>query len=191
MKRVHLEFGPIRTGRTSVVLWVVMATAVILMVAGVAIGMGMSEKARKIARKTQYTEAQETQLTDAVRHQENVPLEVADAVNGAIRLLDYPSIEMLTQLEHHARPEVSVVSVELGAIRSSVRIVVQADNASQVLDYMEAIKTEPAFRNVALTRQESAANNSGQGTAGWRFTLEVPQAEAPSHAAGAQKGQVR
>lgn len=177
MKPVHIEFcrqGD--AGRGSSVLWLLLLAGLLMVVAGVAIGQSFAEKAEaRSALASQLVDARAS-LNDAARAQERVPADMVDSINNAVRVLDYPTIELLTQLERHVRPDVVVVALEMGAVRTNLRVVVQAAAAQQVLDYVDAIKTEPGFRGVALTRQEGANGSDGQG--GWRFTLEVPQAEA-------------
>lgn len=189
MKPVHIEFcRQGETGRSSLPLWVLLGVGLGLTLLGLAVGSGFAEKAEARSSQASQLQDERTSLNDAARAQERVPADVVDSVNSAIRMLDYPSIELLTQLERHARPDVTVVGIEMGAVRTTLRVIVQASSAPAVLDYVDAIKQESGFRSVALTRQEGA--NGGDGSGGWRFTLEVPQIDAvPRASARMPRGQ--
>ena len=166
----------------------VLAVSAALVVVGLIVGSGFADKAKRQQGEARDLLAERESVSAAARQQERVPADVVDSVNGVVRMLDYPNIDLLNQLERHARPNVAVLSVELGAVRANLRIVVQAAGMPEVLDYLEAIRGEPGFRDVVLSRQE--ANNTGDGQGGWRFTLETPQAEAvPRATVRNQRGQ--
>lgn len=179
MKPLHVEFALHRAGRTSSVLWIAMALGVAAVAGGVFAGTMFTNQAQARSKQATNMLAQQASLSEAIQHQEEVPMAVVESANDAISKLNYPIIELLSQLEHHAKPEVQVASVELGPIRTSLRVVVQAESVSQVLDYIDEIKKEPGFRTVALTHQE-VGTGGDQGKS--RFTLEVAQADPSARA---------
>lgn len=186
MKPLHVEFAQHRGSRTSLMLWVLLGIGVAAAAGGIAAGSMFTNQAQARSRQASSMLAQQASLSEAIQHQEAVPMAVVESANDAINKLNYPIIELLSQLEHHAKPEVQVASVELGPIRTSLRVVVQAESVTQVLDYIDEIKKEPGFRTVALTHQE-VGTGSDQGKS--RFTLEVAQADPATRAraADAQK----
>ncbi|MBS1209430.1 MAG: hypothetical protein H6R19_1828 [Proteobacteria bacterium] len=190
MKPLHIEFcRDGRTGRSTRGLWLLLLTGILLVGLGIGMGTVFSERARLHSEEARELLDERASLNDAARQQERLPAEMVESINGAVRMLDYPSIELLSQLEKHVRPDVSVVGIEMGPVRTNLRIVVQAAAAPQVLDYLDAIKAEPGFRGVALTRQE-ATNGEDAAGGSWRFTLEVPQADAVARASARMpKGQ--
>jgi hypothetical protein len=179
MKPLHVEFAHHRASRTSSVLWIVLGIALAAVAGGIIFGSMLSSKAQTRSKQATNMLAQQASLSEAIQHQDEVPMAVVESANDAINKLNYPIIELLSQLEHHAKPEVQVASVELGPIRTSVRVVVQAESISQVLDFIDEIKKEPGFRTVALTHQEIGTGGE-QGKS--RFTLEVAQADSASRA---------
>jgi hypothetical protein len=187
MKPVHIDFcRQGNAGRSRSGLWLLLLAGIVLVVAGGSVGSLFAKKAEARSAQASQLLDERVSLNDAVRQQEKVPVDMVDSINGAIHMLDYPNMELLTQLEHHVRQDVLVVSVEMGAVRTNLRIVVQAAAAQQVLDYLDALKREPGFKNLALTRQEAASGADAQGL--WRFTLEMPQAEATPASARSSGG---
>jgi len=182
MKALHIDFSARRAARTSLLLWGLCLVGALFAIAGVTLGSILAERAGERVSQADEMLAQQASLSEAILHQEEVSPVVAVAANGAIRKLNYPLIEILTELERHATPEVRVVSVELGPIRTSLRLVVQATTIPRVLDYMDQIKKENDFRDVVLTHQEPVSSGDAQGMS--RFTLEVAQQGAEMTPAG-------
>jgi hypothetical protein len=185
MKPLHVEFAQHRAGRTSSVLWIMLTVALVAVAAGLVLGNTFTSQAQARVRQAGNLLAQHASLSEAIQHQDEVPMAVVESANEAIYKLNYPVIELLSQLEHHAKPEVQVASVEIGPIRTSLRVVVQAGSVTQVLDYIDEIKKEPGFRNVALTHQEVG---TGADAGKSRFTLEVAQGDGAARARGGDGG---
>lgn len=179
MKPPRIEFAPRRSKQGTLIFWLITALAGAGAVAGVVMGNVYANTAQANEDKAQALLAEQDSLDNAVRQQEQIPAETVESVNAAVRMLNYPSIELLAQLERHATPNVQLISVELGPVRTNLRLIVQAGSPTQVLDYMDALKHEPGFHEIALTRQE-VLEGANQGA--WRFTLEVAQAEAVARA---------
>ncbi|WP_018605181.1 hypothetical protein [Uliginosibacterium gangwonense] len=179
MKPPRIEFAPHRSKQGNFIFWLVLLLASAGAVLGVVMGNVYAHTAKTNEAQAQELLAEQDSLDNAVRQQEQIPAETVESVNAAVRMLNYPSIELLAQLERHATPNVQLISVELGPVRTNLRLVVQAGAATQVLDYMDALKHEPGFHDIALTRQE-VMEGANQGS--WRFTLEVAQAEAVARA---------
>lgn len=188
MKPVRIDFcrAP-ASGTSQYILWLLLIVGVLASGIGLYVGTSLSDKAESLLQANQALQDERVSLDESVRAQEQVSTEMLDAVNTAVSVLNYPSLELLTQLERHVVQDVSVVSVEIGAQRTSLRVVVQAPTTHQALDYLDGIKKEPGFRTAALTRQEPV-NGNKDGSAGWRFTFEVPQLDAGSPAVRVQKG---
>jgi hypothetical protein len=173
VRTVNLEFPPRSAHRAHYILGCVLVFALVLVVAGVVFGSREAARARQQATLAADMLAQQADLTDAALQKQKVSVDVVDAVNSAIRRLDYPVVELLRTLEGHVQSDVTLVSIEMGAAQSNLRLVVQADSVLPVLNYIDVMKGEPGFRRIALTRQESSSNGNDQSS--WRFTLEVSQ----------------
>lgn len=173
MKAPRIDFAPGAQRHANPLLVGLLVAGVLGCVIGVVLGGRYSHQAEQELAQAQDMISEKSSLDDAARRQEQVPAEVVDSVNAAVRMLNYPNIELLAQLERHATPDVQLISVEMGPVRTNLRLIVQAANTTQVLDYMDALKHESGFRAIALTHQE--ALNGGDGQSGWRFTLEVVQ----------------
>lgn len=180
MKALNIDFaGQAGSGhRGGTRLWLV-GSAILLLVACAAalLGSSLAREAEALRQRSEDIVQERDAVRSAVQHQEQLAPDVADSINGVIRMLDYPVIDLLEQLERHARPEIAVMSLEFGPVRSNFRLIVQAPGLPQTLDYLEGLQREPAFSKLALTRQE--AGSEGEG---WRFTLEMSQADAVSRA---------
>ncbi|NSL56722.1 hypothetical protein [Uliginosibacterium aquaticum] len=177
MKSLQIEFASSRTGghRSSARKWslaVLVGGALALF--GLVAGSSFSREAGALRQQAAELAMERDALRSAARHQEQIAPDMLDSINGVIRIMDYPLIDILEALEHRARPNVALMSAELGPVRSTFRIIVQAASLPEALDYLEDMRNEPGFQNLALTRQE-ASGGDGQG---WRFTLEMPQADA-------------
>ncbi|KAF7598754.1 MAG: hypothetical protein CGU28_14555 [Candidatus Dactylopiibacterium carminicum] len=179
MKPLPLEFAHRGPGgqlsrRMRHVLAAVLALLLVLSVLGAWMGRQLGNEARSLGEEGFHLRADRELLIKAARHQAALPADMVDSINGVIRLLDYPLIDLLERLEAHAGDDVRLLSLEMGAVRTSVRLVVQAPALSVVLDYLDALRKEPGFENLVLVRQEAPGNDG----AGLRFTLEMPQMDA-------------
>lgn len=183
MKALRLEFtrrtpgGQIRPAVARLCLLVVVGASALAVVGGV-IGSGLAAKAAEKRNEAMHLRADRESLVEAARTQAALPAETVESINGVVSLLNYPLLGMLEQMERHADLGVSLLSVELGAVRTSIRLTVQANGLPEVLNYVDAMREEPAFRELVVVRQEAAARE-GESL---RFTLEVPQVDAVQRA---------
>ena len=187
MKPVHIDFAAAAAAghRTHTKLWLLVPLLCgALAVAGGLAGQGFAAQADALRAQTEDLQLARAALRSAAEHQEQLAPNVADSINGAIRMLDYPALDLLGTLERHARQDVAVMALEMGPVRSSFRLVVEAPGLPQALDYLEALQREPGFANLALIRQEAGGEGAGQ----WRFTLEMPQADAVPRALNRSAG---
>ena len=106
---------------------------------------------------------------------DSVKAEAAQSVQQANMHLNYPWASMLGTLEQSVRPEITLVSLEMGVLRQSNKFVIESPNAAAALSFMETMRDEPAFGSLTLTRQETVA---GEGPVRMRFTLDAPVAQA-------------
>ncbi len=106
--------------------------------------------------------------------------ESAEAVAQARTHLNYPWANLLGTLEHKSRPAVTLLSLEMGAVRQSNKLVIETQDAAVALDYLKDLKASPEFANLALVRQETTVGEGGQRL---RFTFEAAQAGATARQA--------
>lgn len=188
MKAVNIDFAPVRGAghRPGARNWLIVAALLgALAVAGALFGNNLASQAAAMRIKAQEIDATRDAERSAALVKDQIAPDVADAINGVIRMLDYPVMDLLAQLERCARPNVSLMSVELGSVRSSLRIIIQAPGLPEALDYLEALRAEPGFRNVSIIRQEPDAGDRGDA---WRFTLETPQGDPVQRATARTPG---
>lgn len=183
MKALRLEFirrtpgGQISSAVARLCLLVIVGAFTLAVVGGV-IGSGLATQATEKRTEAMHLRADRESLVEAARTQAAMPAEMLESINGVVSLLNYPLLDMLGQLERHANLGVGLLSVELGAVRTSIRLTVQANGLPDVLNYVDAMREEPAFRNLVVVRQEPASSE-GESP---RFTLEVPQLDAVQRA---------
>ncbi|MEN3111476.1 hypothetical protein ACFONG_08590 [Uliginosibacterium paludis] len=181
MKPLDIDFSSdIRApDATSRRLLLVAVVCLSLSVAGIAIGMHQASRAQALRALVAERSADREALREAAVNQEAISSDAAEAVNGVVRMMAYPLIRQLAQIEQHTDEGIKPVSIEAGPVRANLRLVFEARSLPQALDYLEALKTEEGFSGFALSRQEPA----GSGDGGlWRFTLELPQGDAVARA---------
>ncbi len=160
-------------------LVLVAAVCLALSVGGIVIGMHQASRARELRELVAERSADREALRAAAVSQEAISSEAAEAVNGVVRMMAYPLIRQLDQIEKHTNEGIKPVSIEAGPVRANLRLVFEASSLPQALDYLEALKTEEGFSGFSLSRQE-AASNGDNGL--WRFTMELPQGDAVARA---------
>jgi len=95
-----------------------------------------------------------------------------ESITAANQHLNYPWLNVLDSLERHVQPELNFVSIELGPLRPSAKLIVEAPDVMQALNFADALKTEALFARTVLTRQESVVADGAQRM---RFTFEALQ----------------
>jgi hypothetical protein len=173
MQAINIDFASARVRPLDRLLLILLCVGILGGLMGLALGLRAAQQADEQRGAAQRVQVRQTDSSEHAWQALQVAPDVASAVNSTVDMLNYPLMDIFKILEKHSRKRVSVISVELGPVRSSLRMVVQASSALDVLDYLDEMKIEPGFRNIALTRQESAGGD-GPGM-NWRFTLEVPQ----------------
>lgn len=189
MKAPRIDFSGAQheAGAIGERMLVVAIASLVLAVAGIAIGLSQATQARRLQEMIAERDAAREALQSAVVNQERIPAEATEAVNGVIRMMEYPLIERLNRIEPHVREDVSIISIEAGPVRSSVRLIVEAQTLPQALDFLEELRSEPGYESLAMMRQEPAGNDGGR----WRFTFEQPQNDAVRRAVERQPGKGR
>lgn len=175
MKPIRIEFASHHSRQRDIILLLVLFLCVIAAVAGIVVGNSFSRKAAENRVLVQQISADQDSLDEAVQYQKEASTGVVASIRVAVQMLNYPSIDLLTQLERHARPDIQPVSIEMGPVRSNFRLIVQAPGTGPVLDYVEALKQEPDLHGIALVRQEKTNGADIGGAGALRFTLDVQQ----------------
>ncbi|MDB5801479.1 MAG: hypothetical protein JWL63_2418 [Rhodocyclales bacterium] len=116
---------------------------------------------------------------------ETATAESAQAIALANMHLNFPWVGLLGTLERNTRPEIRLVSLEMGVLRQSSKLVVETTDTPSALSFVDTLRAQPAYASLTLTRQETVA---ADGASRMRFTLEAPlvQAEQPARKAGAR-----
>jgi hypothetical protein len=96
-----------------------------------------------------------------------------ESVQVANSHLNYPWANMLGILEQNMRPEVTLVSLEMGVLRQSNKLVIESTDLPAALSFVDELRDEPFYATLALTRQETVSD----GVMHMRFTLEAPVAQ--------------
>lgn len=188
MKAMNIDFVPAQGAghRPGARTWILLASILgLLALAGGVFGSRLDSQASAMRLQAQEIDAARDAQRSAAFSKQQLAPDVADAINGVIRMLDYPLIDLLGQLEHYSRPNVALMSLEVGPVRSNLRIVIQAASFPEALDYLEDLRSDARFQNIAITRQESGV---GEGANAWRFTFEMPQNDAVPRASSATAG---
>ncbi len=155
---------------------------------GIVIGLHQASRAKELQALVAERRADREALREAAVNQEAISSEAAEAVNGVVRMMGYPLIRNLSQIEKHANESIKPVSIEAGPVRTNLRLVFEAQSLPQALDFLEALRTEEGFSAFFLSRQEPASN-AENGL--WRFTMELPQNDAVARAIERSPGKER
>ncbi|MEC5386916.1 hypothetical protein VVD49_14370 [Uliginosibacterium sp. H3] len=188
MKPMLIDFTPRQqwfeagTDRRRRPVWAVACVlALVLLVACMTVAWKLQRE--RAAVKTQVTALQAEldvgQENDALA--DSLKAESAQSIQQANQFLNYPWAKMLGTLERNARPEVTMISLEMGVQRQSSKFVVEAADVGAVLSYVETLREEPVYASLMLVRQERGSSNDP--AAGMRFTLEAPVVQPESPAA--------
>jgi len=116
---------------------------------------------------------------------ESATAESAVSVHQANMHLNYPWATMLGILESNTRPEVTLISLEMGVMRQSNKLVIESAGVPAALSFLDSLRDEAVYSTLTLIRQETVASD---GATRMRFTLEAPvvQPELPARKTGAQ-----
>jgi hypothetical protein len=116
---------------------------------------------------------------------ETATADSAAAVGEANMHLNYPWVSMLGSLERNTRPEITLMSLEMGVLRQSSKLVIETGDMPSALKFIDTLRADPAYSSLILTRQEAVA---ADGSNRLRFTLEAPlaQPEQPAKKAEAR-----
>jgi hypothetical protein len=136
--------------------------------------------ARVAALQTALEVGQESEARN-----DSVSAEAAQSVQQANEYLNYPWANMLGTLERNAQPPITLISLEMGVMRQTNKLVIEAADVGAALGYVETLRKQPAYSSLMLMRQEKAGTD---GAPVMRFTLEAPVAQPEQSAtkAGAQ-----
>lgn len=178
MKPVQIDFAPRQgwmeagTDKRRRPLWAALSLLLLLLLVASLTSVWKLQRERSAVNvrvAALQTELEVSQEGEA--HNESATAESADSVRQANMHLNFPWVSMLGTLEHVSKPEITLVSLEMGVLRQSSKIVIEAGDGATALGFLESLREEPAYAAMALTRQEAATTD---GAAHMRFTLEAP-----------------
>lgn len=178
MRRVEIDFATdslpmVGGGQRHFLWWLLLAVAVLLFLVSLGViwraGVTSAELSAQIAELDESTRSIEASRQQAV----GISADELESVNAAVRYLNYPWVELLGAFERHVRPEVTLVSLEMGITRPSIKLTVQAPDVGQALGYVDSIKAESVLRGLAVTKHEEATTETGKAA---RVLMEIPQA---------------
>lgn len=193
MKPLLIDFAPRQkwwqagSDRRLRPLWIALSAFMLVLFAAVFLQSSRLEHQRaEVKSQLDVMQAAMTAAQEEDTRTESVTLDSAEAVAQANSFLNYPWPTLFSSLEHSLRPEVHLVSMELGVMRQSSKLVVDANDANVALEYLDALRDEPGFATVALAKQEAI---TGQGEARMRFTIETPSARGAQRSSAAKGAQ--
>jgi len=183
LKALQIDFAPRQrwyeagTDKRHRLLWAGVCVVMLLLLgASVATAWKLShERSAVSARVTTLRAALEAGQESAARS-DDLSAEAAESVQQANQHLNYPWANMLGILERNAQPQVTLMSVEMGVVRQSNKLVIEAADVGAALSYVENLRKQPAYASLMVVRQEKTGTDGAQGM---RFTLEAPVAQAP------------
>jgi hypothetical protein len=160
MNQLPIDFAPPsfwRTlHRTRLRSWILAAVGLALCVAAAVVG------ARLMARKQA-----DAALVDAARARLNVPLVVAApstgphiselqaaSVNAAVMQLNLPWRALQDAIGAATPPTIAMLALEPDARKRSMKITAEAKSSDAMIAYVEELKKQELFSDVALTRHE-------------------------------------
>ncbi len=186
MKGLQIDFAPRHswleagTDKARRPLWALLCVLMLLL-----LGASLTT-AWKLQRERSAVNARVATLQAALNvseegeaQNETATADSAQAIGEANMHLNYPWADMLGSLERNTRPEITLMSLEMGVMRQSSKLVIETADMSSALGFIDTLRAEPAYASLILTRQEAVA---ADGTNRLRFTLEAPVAQ-PEQAA--------
>ena len=187
MKPLQIDFAPRHgwleagTDKRSRPVWI-LACGLALLLLGTSVTAAWKLQRQRTVVNTQVA-ALQVELDvgqESEAHNDSLTAESAQSIQQANQFLNYPWAKMLGTLEHNARPEVTMISLEMGVQRQSSKFVVEAADVGAVLSYIETLREEPVYASLMLVRQERSGTDPG---AGMRFTLEAASGQPEPQAA--------
>ncbi|HEX5125192.1 MAG TPA: hypothetical protein VFW00_00490 [Rhodocyclaceae bacterium] len=140
---------------------------------GAAFAMRLNTQSSRLAKAIAQIESTTQRARDETAAQNSqLSTEETEAINAAVIQLNYPWLSLFKGLEEHAKPGISLISIETGAQRESAKIVVDAPGIDDALSYVQGLKVDPVFSSMSLVKQETV--NLGNNVNVMRFTLEAP-----------------
>lgn len=146
---------------------------VVMLASGAAVAWKLSQKTTQVNETAARLQAARD-AADPTANAQAVQLSPDDAelVAGAVAGLNYPWANIMSNLERSLTPGVSMISIELGVARQSVKMVIDAPDIDHAIPYVDGIRHDPMFAQVTLVKQEVV--NLGDNVTAMRFTLEAP-----------------
>lgn len=179
MKRMQIDFAPVSgwwsagSDKSRRALWWLVCAILLAALAAVT-GTALQVAAeRDRAEMRRAVAAGDLERASQGGAEEDVArIESAEAVSHASLHLNYPWASLIDSLERNNRQGVGLMSLEMGVVRQSNKMVIEVAELAAGLDYLEALKLAPGFNGLVLARQEAVMV---EGSQRWRFTLEAPQ----------------
>jgi hypothetical protein len=181
LKPLQIDFAPRRgwleagTDKRHRPLWALLCVGMLVLLGGSLTAAWNLQRERSVVNTHVAALQSELNVTEEGDEQTDTAMaDSAESVQAANMHLNYPWANMLGILEQNMRPEVTLLSLEMGVLRQSNKIVIESTDLPSALSYLDDLRDEPFYATLALTRQETVNDN----TMHMRFTLEAPVAQA-------------
>ena len=186
MKGLQIDFAPRHgwleagTDKARRPLWALLCVSMlILLVVCMTTAWKLQRERSVVSARVSALQTELNVSEEGEAQNETASADSAQAVTEANMHLNYPWVDMLGTLESNTRPEVSLMSLEMGVMRQSSKLVIETADMSSALGFIDALRANPAYSSLILTRQETV---TADGANRIRFTLEAPLAQ-PEQAA--------
>lgn len=178
---VRINFAPDTLLRTVVqtpaVTWLFGAAGVALCVASLAVIFTLMNKnsAQKVLLERAETQLVERTARKAPPKKFIIPDAQVSAMNAAILQLNLPWSDVLNAIEDATPATIALLALEPDAKKQSVKGMAEAKSSGEMIVYIEQLKKQAFFGNVALTKYEVNDQDSNKPT---RFQFEAQWKEA-------------
>lgn len=192
MKPMQIDFAPRRgvleagSDKRHRPLWLMLCVlGLVLLVASFSAAWKLQRERSKVNERVATLQAELNVSDEGAAQDESANADSAESVLRANMHLNYPWATMLGVLEQNMRPQITLISLEMGVLRQSNKLVVEAGDVAAALSFLDSLREEPQYATLILTRQETVV---GEGGTRMRFTFEAPivQAESATKKAGAR-----
>ncbi len=154
------------------------ATALLLVVAGLACAGGLAIFAWIQLQDLNALQQQKQNLRDRLAAQQPAALPAAPplslarvaAMNAAVEKLNIPWRDLFDSIEQATPKDIALISIAPNSARQTLVLIGEAAHPDTMLDYLGALKAQPLFGDVTLTRHEI---NKADPNAPYRFQLEI------------------
>lgn len=163
MKPIRIDFAPRSLTRalqrTSLRTWFIGGAGLLLCISAVWVGLDLNRQHR--AQQTSLQQLQTalsertTRVTRLAATKKFAILESqASAVNGAIAQLNLPWRDVFDAIESATPATVALLALEPDAKKHLLKGIAEAKHSDDMIAYVELLKRQAFFSNVALTKHE-------------------------------------